>query len=253
MSATASTALDSRVILITGASRGIGAAVARAAAADGATVLLCARDVPALERLADDIERAGGRPPVLIPLNLENANTDDYAMIAELVDQRCGRLDGIVCNAAALGELAPLASYDAVTWARVFQVNVHSVMLLLQACLPLARRSIGSSVVFTLAPEGLTPKPHWGAYAASKAALRAMLDLLAAEHAPPSPVRFNAVVPAPTHTRLRATAYPAENPHTLVEPAAVAKVFVDLLDARSRACRGQIFPAPGDGADRGRQ
>ena len=130
--------LAGKTVLITGASRGIGQAVAEAAVAAGATTLLCARDVPALERLADRIEAAGGPAPVLVPLNLETASLADYEGLAALIEERFGCLDGMVFNAAALGELAPLVTYDPVTWARVFQVNVHSTFLMLQSLLPVA-------------------------------------------------------------------------------------------------------------------
>ena len=237
--------LAGKVILITGASRGIGHAVARAAASAGASTLLCGRDVAALERLADGIEAAGNPPPVLVPINLETAGVRDYALIAEQVDGRMGHLDGVVANAAMLGELAPLATYDAVMWARVFQVNLHSVFLLLQATLPLVQQAPSGSVVFTLAAEGLNAKPHWGAYAGSKFALRGLLEILTREHASRSAVRFNAVVPPPVRTRLRAAAYPAEDPRTLAEPDSVTAPYLMLLGPRGADHRGRIITVDG--------
>ena len=103
--------LAGKTVLITGASRGIGQAVAMAAAAAGATTILCARDVPALERIADTIEAAGSPAPILAPVNLEAASLADYGELAELIASRCGCLDGLVFNAAALGELAPLEEH----------------------------------------------------------------------------------------------------------------------------------------------
>ncbi len=237
--------LAGKTILITGASRGIGHAVAMAAAAAGATTLLCARDVPALERLADDIEAAGGPAPVLVPLNLETASLADYGDLAELIAARCGCLDGLVFNAAALGELAPLASYEPVTWARVFQVNVHSVFLMLQTLLPLALSAPSAAVLFTLAAEGMSGKPHWGAYGASKFALRGVFEMLAAEHINNMQLRVNALLPPPTRTRLRQAAYPAEHPGTLAEPAHIAPHFIELLSERGQANRGRVLPIPG--------
>lgn len=237
-------ALAGKTVLITGASRGIGQAVAMSAAAAGATTLLCARDVPALERIADDIEAAGGPAPVLAPLNLENASLADYGDLAELIAARWGCLDGLVFNAAALGELAPLASYDAVTWARVFQVNVHSVFLMLQALLPLVVAAPAASVLFTLAPEGMSGKPHWGAYGASKFALRGLFEMLAAEHVNNMKLSINALLPPPVRTRLRQAAYPAEHPSALADPAAIAPHYIDLLSAQGQACRGRVVPIP---------
>ena len=221
--------LFGKTVLITGASRGIGQAVATAAAAAGATTLLCARDVPALERLADTIEASGAPAPVLAPLNLETATLGDYEELAALIAARFRRLDGMVFNAAAVGELAPLATYDPLTWARVFQVNVHSVFLMLQALLPVVLSAKQASLVFTLAPEGIRGKANWGAYGASKFALRGLFEMLAAEHANNRGLRVNAVVPPPVRSRLRFAAYPGENPAHLAEPEQVAHRFIELL------------------------
>ena len=238
--------LVGKTILITGASRGIGQAVALAAAAAGATTLLCARDVPALERLADSIEASGAPAPLLVPINLETASLTDYDDLAAHIAARCGGLDGMVFNAAAVGELAPLASYDAVTWARVFQVNVHSVFLMLQAMLPLVLTAPTASLLFTLATEGMHGKAHWGAYGASKFALRGLFETLAAEHANNPTLHVNAVVPPPVRTRLRYAAYPGENPRHLTEPEQVAASFVELLGPRGAARRGCIVPLVAD-------
>jgi NAD(P)-dependent dehydrogenase (short-subunit alcohol dehydrogenase family) len=239
--------LAGKTILITGASRGIGQAVALAAAAAGATTLLCARDVPALERLADVIEAAGGPAPVLAPLNLETASLADYESLAELIAERFGVLDGLLFNAAALGELAPLASYDPQLWARVFQVNVHSVFLMLQTLLPLTLNAPSAAVLFTLAAEGMSGKPHWGAYGASKFALRGLFEMLAAEHINTANLQINALLPPPVRTRLRQSAYPAENPGSLTEPEQIAPHFIELLGARGEDSRGRIVPIPAGG------
>ncbi|MBK8957494.1 MAG: SDR family NAD(P)-dependent oxidoreductase [Proteobacteria bacterium] len=236
--------LAGKTVLITGASRGIGQAVAKAAAAAGATTLLCARDVRALEAIADAIEAAGGPAPILAPVNLETASLADYGELADLVAARCGCLDGLVFNAAALGELAPLASYDPVTWARVFQVNVHSVFLMLQTLLPLAMAAPSASVLFTLAAEGMGGKPHWGAYGASKFALRGLFEMLAAEHVNSASLHVNAVLPPPTRTRLRQAAYPAEHPGALADPAVIAPHYIRLLSTRAADQRGRLLTIP---------
>lgn len=235
--------LAGRVILITGASRGIGRAVASASAAAGATVLICGRDVAALGKLADEIETAGGTAPVIVPLNLEGATVDDYALVAAHIEDQFGRLDGIVVNAAVLGELAPLGTYDAVTWARVFQVNVHSVFLLLQACLPLLARSSGASVVFSLAEEGMRAKAHWGAYAVSKYALHGLMDVLAAEYATRPEMRVNGVLLPPLRTRLRLSAFPALDPRSLPEPQSVTAPYLMLLGPRGAGLNGRVIKA----------
>lgn len=235
-------------MLVTGASRGIGAAVAQAAARAGAETLLLARDVRALERLADGLEAEGAPAPVLIPCNLERAGADDYAQVATLVAERWGRLDGLVVNAALLGELAPLASHDPLLWARVFQVNVHSAFLLLQACLPLLGAATAPRLVFTLdLAAGVGGRPFWGAYGVSKQALRALFEVLAAEHRR-GPLRINAVAPGPTRTRLRRQAFPAEDPRTCLAPEDVALAYLPLLGVDCQGHAGVIPVIPTTGA-----
>jgi NAD(P)-dependent dehydrogenase (short-subunit alcohol dehydrogenase family) len=234
MSEPADGTLAGRVILVTGASRGIGQAVARACATAGATVVAAARDVRALEAFAGAVEADGWPAPVLLPINLEAASAEDYATVASLLDERFGRLDGLALVAAALGDLSPLPLYDAVTWARVFQVNVHSALLLTQACWPLLRASGRARLVVTLAEEAFTAKPNWGAYAASKSALRAMFEMWAAEVANDGAFRVGAVVPAALRTRLRLNAFPGLDPASLGAPESVAPAYVELLGANAR-------------------
>ena len=232
--------LAGRVILITGASRGLGRAVAVACAAAGATVLVCGRDVTALETLTEEVEADGGLPAVIVPIDLEAATPDDFLTVSEHIEARFDRLDGLVANAAILGELAPLASYDPLTWARVFQVNVHSVFSLLQACLPLLTRANDAAVVFTLAEEGEAGRAHWGAYAASKYALRGMLDIMIDEYESQPGLRVHGVIPGPLRTRLRLTAFPASDPESFPAPNTAADVFVELLGPRSASAHGRI-------------
>jgi len=235
--------LVGKVILVTGASRGLGRAIAEACAARQANVLLLARDVRRLERLADDIEATGAPAPLLVPFNLEGAGVDDYAGIAELIAARFGRLDGLVLNAALLGEMSGLENYDPVLWARVFQVNVHSQFLLVRACLPLLRAAAAASVVFTSSGVGRRGRAYWGAYAASKFANEGMMQTLADELRGVSRVRVNSVNPGRLRTGMRAQAYPAEDPGTLPDPAAAAPYFVHLL-ADTHAFHGTAFELP---------
>lgn len=236
-------ALADRVVLVTGASRGLGRAVAQACALHQATVLLLGRDVKRLESLADEIEAAHAPSPRIVPFNLEGASVDDHAAIAARIAEQCGRLDGLVLNAAMLGEMSGLENYDPVLWARVFQVNVHSQFLLLRACLPLLRAAACGSVIFTSSSVGRRGRAYWGAYAASKFAAEGMMQTLADELRDVSHVRVNSVNPGRMRTRMRAQAYPAEDPATLPEPAAVAPYFVYLL-SNAHALHGQTLDLP---------
>ena len=177
----AADALRDKKILITGASRGLGRELGIAVAQHGATALLLGRDVRRLETLADEIVQKRLPEPILIPLNLEGATVDDYAMVAESIAERCGVLDGLVLNAAQLGELTSLENYDPVQWARVFQVNVHSQFLLLRALLPRLRAAKSASIVFTSSGVGRRARAYWGAYAVTKFALEGLMQVTADE------------------------------------------------------------------------
>ncbi len=236
-------ALRERVVLVTGAGSGFGQAVALAAAAVGAELLLLGRDVRALEDTADSIESAGGRVPALVPLDLEGATRSDYEQIGDAIAKDYGRLDGLVLNAAMLGDLTPLADYDPLTWARVFQVNVHSTLLLLQACLPHLRAAPRASVVMVSSSVGRRARAYWGAYAASKFALEGMMQTLADELADDTRVRVNSLNPGRMRTRMRAHAYPAEDAASLPLPAAIAPACVYLLSDASAELHGQALNA----------
>ncbi len=231
------------VVLVTGASRGIGRAVSLAAAACGAQAVVMARNVKQLEQLADEIVAAGGFEPGIIPVNLEGASADDYLDFARLIEERYGRLNGLVLNAGTLGEMAPMATYDPLTWARVFQLNVHSQFLLLQALLPLMNRAAHGSIIFTSSGVGRRGRAYWGAYAATKFANEGMMQVLADELETNSPVRVNALNPGRVRTGMRALAYPAEDPTTLLQAAAVANAYLYLLGADSIAVHGQSLDA----------
>ena len=229
--------LNGRVIMVTGASRGIGGAVAKAAATSGAQVIMLARSVSDMEKIADELLQAGSPEPSLVPINLESASVDDYATVANAVRDNYGHLDGLVLNAGSLGDLSPLADYDPVTWARVFQLNVHSQFLLLQAMLPLLRLSKDASIVFSTSSVGRKGRAYWGAYAASKFAIEGMMETLADEVEGTS-IRANAVNPGSTRTKMRAAAYPAEDASKLAAPEDVAKLYITLLGGEARTLNG---------------
>ncbi len=216
-------------ILITGASRGLGRAIALACALAGAQTLLLARDVRALEAVADAIAAQNGLEPVLIPFNLEGATVTDYEDLGDLLQTQFGQLEGLVLNAGMLGELSPMANYDPVIWARVFQVNVHSNFLLAKTCLPLLNAAARASLLLVSSAVGRRGRAYWGAYAASKFAVEGMMQVLADELADTSAIRVNSVNPGRCRTRMRAQAYPAEDATRLPLPEDLAPAFAYLL------------------------
>ena len=235
--------LDGRVVLVTGASRGIGRAVSSAAAVAGAQTVLLARSVGSMEALAEELGAAGYFEPGIIPADLESARGVDYAEIGRLVSARYGRLDNLVLNAGVLGEMAPLASYDPDTWARVFQVNLHSQFLLLQALLPLLEKSDNGSIIFTSSGVGRKGRATWGAYAASKFATEGMMQTLAGELDGSGRVRVNSLNPGRLRTEMRAQAYPAEDPASLRRPEEIVNAYLFLLGRDSIDVHGLSLDA----------
>ena len=189
--------LDTRVILLTGAAAGIGREVARTLSAYGAQMVLLDRAVPALESLDDEIQGHGHPAPALYPLNLEAAGYQDFERLAESVADTFGRLDGLIHCAATLGDLSPLRTYDATTWARVFQTNLHAPFMLTQNCLTILEAAPDASIVFTSDHIGRNARAYWGAYAASKFAVEAMMQILADECAQRGTPRVNSLDPGP--------------------------------------------------------
>lgn len=220
--------LKNRVILVTGASRGIGAEITKTAAALGAQTIMLARTVKDMEKIADDCLAQGFPEPSIVPMNLAGATIDDYHTVIESILNTFGQLDGVVLNAAHLGDLTPIAEYDAANWAQVFQVNLHSQFLLLQAALPLLNQAKDSSVIITTDSIGRRSRAYWGAYAVSKFALEGLVQTLADELESTN-TRINAINPGKMKTRLRAQAYPAEDANLLPLPSSVVNPFVFLL------------------------
>lgn len=219
--------LEGRIALITGASRGIGAAVARRFAAEGAHVVLVARTVGGLEEIDDEIRRAGG-VATLVPLDL--AEFEKIDQMAAAVFQRFERLDVLVGNAALLGTITPMGHIDPQEWQQVFDVNVTANWRLIRMFDPLLRRSEAGRAIFVTSGIARGVFPYWGAYAASKAALEMMVKTWAGEITR-TKIRANLLDPGVVRTRMRARAFPGENPDTLKPPEAVTDAFVALAAA----------------------
>ncbi len=221
--------LAGRIALITGPNRGIGLAIARAYAREGAECILAARNMAALERVAAEINASGGKAST-VRLDLESA--DSIRSAVEHVSKAYPRLDIFVANAAVLGARVPITKYPLEVWKQTFQVNVHANLLLLQGLDPLLRKSDAGRVVILSAGVARTPKVSTGSYAVSKAALEAMAGIYALEGAA-TPIRVNMVNAGATRTGMRARAVPDEDPMTLKTPEDIAPLFVELA---SPAC-----------------
>ncbi|MDO6461363.1 SDR family NAD(P)-dependent oxidoreductase [Granulosicoccaceae sp. 1_MG-2023] len=227
-----SEALKNRVILITGAYGGLGRELSLACAKQGATVLLLGRSMPHLEKLYDEIEEAGAPQPGIIPLDLEGATPKDYDDIAATIEKEFGQLNGLIHCAAQLGSLTPVPLYTMQDWQKVMLTNMTGPLALTQALLPLLDRSAMASLLFTLDDHNTA---YWGAYGVSKAALRSMARILADEqenlvdeNGYPR-VSVNMINPGPMRTRLRAKAFPGEQPEEVPPPSEKVAAFVELI------------------------
>ncbi|NWL78674.1 YciK family oxidoreductase [Pseudomonas taiwanensis] len=235
--------LKDRVILITGAGRGIGAAAAKTFAAHGATVLLLGKTEANLNAVYDEIEAAGHPQPAVIPFNLETAQPHQYDELAATLETEFGRIDGILHNASILGPRTPIEQLSGDNFMRVMQVNVNAMFMLTSTLLPLLKLSKDASVVFTSSSVGRKGRAYWGAYAVSKFATEGLMQVLADEVDGIASVRSNSVNPGATRTDMRAQAYPGENPDNNPEPTEIMPVYLYLMGPDSAGVNGQAFDA----------
>ena len=220
------TAFDGQVALVTGASRGIGAATAEALAAAGAHVVLTGRGTKALEAVDDRIHQAGGHATIA-PLDL--TEPDAIARLAAAIAQRWQALDMLIINAAVLPQLTSVADIDPKAFSQALSTNVLATQALLAGFNPMLRKSTDARVIGLTSSVAKQPRAYWGAYAASKAAFEVLLDCYAQETRNISKVRVALVSPGATRTAMRARAYPGEDPATVKAPEVVAERIVSLL------------------------
>ena len=217
---------EGKIALVTGASRGIGAATAKALAAQGAHVILTARTAKDLEAVEDGIFDAGGSATIA-PLDLTDG--DSIARLAAAVTERWGKLDILILNAAMLGTLSPVSAIDGAEFARLFTLNVTAQQVMIASFDALLRKSEAGRLVALTSSVGSSPRAFWGAYGASKAALENLVDSYADEVKNLSQVRTAIVDPGRTRTQMRAKAYPGEDPSSVKEPAVVAEAILAML------------------------
>lgn len=231
--------LENKIALITGASRGIGAAVAKAYAKEGAQTVLLARKTKGLEEVDDAIRAAGGLAPVLVPVDLADGEKIDA--IGPGIYERFGRLDILVGNAAMLGDLGPVTHMTPKNWQKMMDVNVTANWRLLRILDPLLQCSEAGRALFVTSGVTQMALPYWGAYSVTKAALEKMVEIYAAEQAQTN-VSANLIDPGVVRTSMRAAAMPGEDPETLPHPDEIAPRFVELV-ADDLAVNGQRFAA----------
>ena len=219
---------DGKLALVTGASRGIGAATAEALAAAGAHVILTARTAQSLEQVEERIHAAGGTATIA-PMDLTDA--ENIQKLAQAVAERWGSLDIMVLNAAMLGSLSPVEHLDPKELERVFKLNVFASQAMIAAFDPLLRRAEKADVIGITSSVGEEPCAFWGGYGASKAALDTLLGAYADETAHAGRLRIQIVDPGATRTRMRQLAFPGEEPESVKAPEVVASAIVEQLQS----------------------
>ncbi len=233
--------LKDRIVLVTGASDGIGKALAVHIGGLGAQVLLHGRDTKKLEKVYDQITNLKDAPrPSIAVLDLATADSDAYAALINSTEQEFGRLDGLVHNAGILGQRLSIEQYDVAEWQQVMHVNLTVPFVLTQALLPLLRESPDPSIIFTSSGVGRVGKAFWGAYSVSKFGTESLSQILADENRH-TPMRFNCINPGPIRTKMRLAAYPAEDRDALKRPEDIMATYVYLLGPDSKGITGQSF------------
>ena len=230
--------LKDRVILITGASRGIGKAVALECARLGATTLLIAKDLKRLENTYDEILTLGAPQPAILNMDLESASAEDYQTVANSIANEYGRLDGLVNNAGRVGGLTPLQNIDLQSWSKLITLHLHAPFLLTRACIPLLQKSDDPAILFTIDEAS---RAYWGAYGVSKQGQIGLLNILADELDGDKKIRVNGVHPGKVRTDLRTHNYPGINPEEFPAPETITAPFIYFLGSESKNITNTIY------------
>ncbi|MGB9095191.1 YciK family oxidoreductase [Erwinia sp.] len=234
--------LTGKIILVTGASDGIGREAAVTYARYGAQVLLLGRNADKLQAVADEITATGKPAPQWFILDLEQATPERCQQLADEVAQHVPRLDGVLHNAGLLGDIVTMDQQDPQVWQQVMRVNIDATFFLTQALLPLLLKSSSASLVFTTSSVGRQGRAGWGAYSVSKFATEGMMQVLADEY-DSKHLRVNCINPGGTRTKMRASAFPEEDANKLKTPADIMPLYLFLMGDDSKRKTGISYDA----------
>lgn len=232
--------LAGRVILVTGASSGLGRAASLTFARHGATVVLLARNEARLESVYDEILFAGGPEPAMFPYDLAAADDRSLETLAGTIGHHLKRLDGVLHSAHQFYSLTPVALQTLEQWQTLMRVNLIAPFALTRACLPLLKQSPDASVIFTGETHGHQPAAYWGGYAVAKAGLETLTRIWSDELGAESNLRINTLIPGQVATTLRARTHPGLDPESLPSPDALMPWYLYMMGNDSHALRGQI-------------
>jgi len=235
--------LKDKSILISGGGSGIGKTAALSFAQHGADLVLLGKNAEHLESTYHEFLDRNLKPPLLHVIDLEKANEEDFIEINNLVTEELGQLDGLLNNAGILGDKTPLENYKIEVWKKVFDVNVHSSFLLTRSLLPALRASKNSSIIFTSSGVGKKGRAYWGAYSLTKFATESMMQIFSEELENTSNIRVNSIDPGSVRTKMRAAAYPAEDPLSLAGAEEIMNAYLYLMSNESLEINGQSIAA----------
>ena len=235
--------LKSKVILVTGGGSGIGRQAGLTFAAFGAEVILLGKNSSNLNETYNLFEKNNLKKPILQAIDFEIAEEEDFKKISEEVLKEFGKLDGLLNNASILGTKTSIQNYDINEWRRVSKINFESSLLLTRSLLPVLQIPDNSSIVFTSSSVGREGKAYWGAYAISKFATEGLVQILSEELEKTSGIRVNAINPGAVRTKMRAQAYPAEDPKTLKNPKEIMNAYLFLMGIDSLGITGKSIEA----------
>ena len=219
-------ALSDKVILITGAANGIGAAVAKAYAAEGATIILLDKDVPGLEKTYDAVV-VSSIQTAIYPLDLKGASVGDYTALVNTIETHFGRLDALIHCAAMLGQLAPIEHQDPTIWSETLHINLTAPFLLTKACLPLLKKQQQAAIIFTT--DQHKAKAYWAGYGISKAGIETLAKQLADELEMEGRIQVHCIDPGKVKTALFSRAFPASEQHHLLRPDDVTSLYLSAI------------------------
>ena len=231
--------LEEKIILVTGAGDGIGKSAAVSYASRGATVILLGKTKAKLEKVYDEIEESNHPTPLISLMDFSKADGNDYQELVDNLIKDYKQLDGLLLNAAILGDRSPIEQYDVAKWVETIHINLTSQFILIKTLLPALKNSNNASVLFTSSGVGKVGKAFWGAYAVSKFGVEGLCQVLSDEHSNDKSIRFNCINPGAVQTNMRKEAYPLENPNDLLHPDEIMDKYVWLMSDESKDIDGQ--------------
>ncbi len=235
--------LKEKVILVSGGGSGIGKSAGLIFAEHGADLILVGKNPAHLESTYQEFLDKNLKPPLLHVMDLEKSNENDFQEINTVIEKEFGKLDGLLNNAGILGDKTPLENYKIDVWKNVFDINVHASFLLTKSLLPVLKAAENTSVIFTSSAVGKRGKAYWGAYSLSKFATESMMQSCSEELENTSNVRVNSIDPGRVRTKMRAAAYPAEDPLSLLEAKDIMNAYLYLMSNDSLETKGESISA----------